>query len=259
MFAASIIGASAFAQCTITPLSFGAPGNTNYSIIPYTIANLPLAYVGTGYTTDLQFHIQPDTVTSLGTFPITQVHIDSVSGIPANFSYLANPSSGTFLTPTNSPPGTGYGCVAFTGMAAAGQENGGPASNGIYPLVVYYTGTVVIFSIPTPQPSVKSGYFLHIMPASGINSFEAGVFSVSPSLPNPTDAKTEFILNAVNNGELQFTMYNVLGSIVKTEKLTASKGQNRFDLETSTFSAGVYMCSFRMGDNVVTRRMTVSH
>lgn len=259
VIAAAAISASAFAQCTITPLAFGPAGNTNYSIIPDTITNLPLAYVGTGYTTDLQFHIQPDTVTSLGTFPIIQVQIDSVTGIPANFSFMPNPASGTFTTPTNSPPGTGYGCVAFTGMATAGQENGGPSSNGIYPLTVYYTGTVVIFSVPTPMPATKTGYFLHILPANGIASFEAGVFSVTPSIPNPTDARTEFLFNAPTGGELQFTMYNVLGSIAKQESVSATKGVNHFPLETSNLSAGIYMCTFRIGEAVVTRRITVSH
>jgi hypothetical protein len=251
---------AAHSQCTPNPALFGAANNTNYSIIPDTTTNLPIAYVGTGYNTDLQFHIQPDTVTGLGTFPITQVHIDSVTGIPAGFTYLPNPSSGTFTTPTNSPPGTGYGCVAVTGLATAGQENGGPASNGIYPLVVYYTGTVVVFSVPTPTPSQKSGYRLHIMPANGINnSLSAGVFSVTPSLPNPADAHAEFILNSPNGNDFQFTMYNVLGALVKQETVSAIKGQNHFALETSTLTAGIYLCSFRSGDAVITRRITVSH
>ncbi|HET6990381.1 MAG TPA: T9SS type A sorting domain-containing protein [Bacteroidia bacterium] len=260
LFVATIFGSGVFAQCVINPSLFGAANNTNYSIIPDTITNLPLVYVGTGYTTDLQFHIQPDTVTSLGTFPITQVHIDSVSGMPANFSYLPNPSNGTFTTPTNSPPGTGYGCVAVTGLAAAGQENGGPNLDGIYPLIVYYTGTVVVFNVPTPMPASKTGYKLHIMPANGVNnSLSAGVFSVTPSLPNPADAHAEFILNAPVNGEFQFTMYNILGSIVKQENVVATKGSNHFTLETSALTAGVYMCSFRLGDAVVTRRITISH
>ena len=58
---------------------------------------------------------------------------------------------------------------------------------------------------------------------------------------------------------MQFTMYNVLGSVVKKESVAATKGYNHYVLETSSLSAGVYICSFRMGDAVVTRRITVSH
>lgn len=106
LFITSIIGSTAFAQCVVNPALFGGPNNTNYAIIPNTTTNLPLAYVGTGYSADLQFHIQPDTtVTSPipGTFDITQIKIDSISGIPSNFIYLANPASGIFTTPTATP------------------------------------------------------------------------------------------------------------------------------------------------------------
>ncbi len=263
VFAATIISVGAFAQCTINSLAFGPPGNTNYAIIPDTITNIPPAYVGTSYVTDLQFHIQPDTTTGPpnppGTWNITQVHIDSVTGIPPNFSFLPNPANGIFFTTSASPPGTGYGCVGVTGLAAPGQETGGPTSNGVYPLIVYYTATVVVFSINTPFPTNKTGYVLRILPANGINNPEAGIFSVTPSLPNPADAHTEFVLNAPTGGELQFTMYNVLGSVVRHENVSATKGSNHFELETSSLSAGVYMCTFRMGDAVVTRRITVSH
>ena len=259
LVAALFIGYTAFAQCTPNPSLFGAANNTNYSIIPDTATNLPVAYVGLGYNTDLQFHIQPDTITSLGTFPITQVHIDSVTGIPANFSYIPNPANGTFTTPTNSPPGTGYGCVAVTGLAAAGQELGGPNSNGIYPLTVYYTGTVVIFSVATPMPATKTGYNLVILASNGISTFEANHFMVAQNSPNPSNDKTNFSITAPTAGNVHFTLYNLLGSVVREENISATKGKNDFALETSSLSDGVYMCSFRQGDAIITRRITVSH
>src|SRR5665213_2153961 len=146
LIATICIAQLAFSQCTINQAAFGPPNNTNYSIIPDTVANLPIAYVGVGYTADLQFHIKPDTTITQGTFPITQVQIDSITGIPANFQYIPNPTSGTFTTTTHTPPGTGYGCVALTGLAASGQELGGPSSNGIYPLTVYFTASVFVIT-----------------------------------------------------------------------------------------------------------------
>lgn len=74
------------------------------------------------------------------------------------------------------PPGTGYGCVGLTGTATPGQELGGPSGNGIYPMTVYFTATVLVFSIPAPQASSYTGYQLHILPASGLNSLNAGIF-----------------------------------------------------------------------------------
>ncbi|CAN5139690.1 hypothetical protein BH09BAC5_BH09BAC5_09040 [soil metagenome] len=262
LFATVVLSTAAYSQCTPNPALFGAANNTNYSIIPDTITNLPFAYVGTPYVTDLQFHIQPDTtVTSPvpATFPITQVHIDSVTGIPANFSYLPNPTNGTFTTPTATPPGSGYGCVGVSGQAVAGQELGGPNNDGVYPLIVYYTGTVVIFNVPTPMPATKTGYKLIIMPANSVPNFENINFAVNASTPNPSDLKTDFRFTSPNSGNMQITMYNVLGSVVKNETVSTVKGTNHYVLETANMSAGVYLCSFRIGDAVVTRRITVSH
>ncbi len=260
LVAALISGTVAFAQCTINTSVFLSP--TDYSIYPDTIVNLPIGYVASSYVTDLQFNIKPDTtVTSPvpGTFPITQVHIDSVVGLPAGFSYLPTPSNGIFTTPTATPPGTGYGCVALTGMPTLGQEVGGPASNGIYPITVYFTATVVVFTIPAPQPSTITGYKLRIMPANSVPNIENINFAVYQNTPNPSDSKTDFKFSSPNSGNVQFTMYNVLGSKVKEESVFATKGNNHYSIETSSLSTGVYICSFRLGDAVVTRRITVAH
>lgn len=259
LFAGLTISLAAAAQCTPNPSLFGAANNTNYSIIPDTITNLPLAYVGVGYNTDLQFHIQPDTVTQLGTFPIVQVQIDSVTGIPAGFSYIPNPANGTFTTPTNNPPGTGYGCVAVTGTATAGQELGGPNNDGIYPITVYYTATVIVFSVPTPFPTTKTGYKLVILPANGVPAVESLKFGVSQNNPNPSDLNTEFRVNSPNSGNVQVTVYDILGSVVRQENLSVAKGSNRYQVETGTLADGVYLCTFRMGSAVVTKRISVSH
>ncbi|MBI3509872.1 MAG: T9SS type A sorting domain-containing protein [Bacteroidetes bacterium] len=254
-----LLAIASHSQCTINSSLFGPPNNTNYSIIPDTITNLPIAYVGTPYNTDLQFHIQPDTVTMFGTFPITQVQIDSVTGIPANFTYLPNPSTGTFTTPTATPPGTGYGCVAVTGLAVAGQELGGPNSDGVYPLIVYYTATVVIFSVPTPEATTKTGYKLVIQPANGFNSYEIKQFSVATNSPNPADDHTDFRFNIPNAGNVNLVIYDVLGNVIKQDIISVAKGTAQYDLNTSELSSGVYLCSFRMGNSVVTKRITVSH
>lgn len=263
LLASLTIGTFAFAQCTINSALFGPPNNTNYSILPDTVTNLPLAYVAQSYVTDLQFHIKPDTTNPpsapSGTYDITQIHIDSVVGFPAGFFYLPNPSNGTFTTTSATPPGTGYGCVAVTGNPVAGQESGGPNADGIYPIVVHFTATIDFFSIPTAIPGTIEGYRVHIMPANNVPVIENTVFAVNFNTPNPADLKTDFKFTSPNSGNMQFTMYNVLGSEVKKESISTSKGTNHYVLETASLSSGVYLCSFRMGDAVITRRITVSH
>lgn len=246
----TIASLTASAQCTINQSVFSGP--TDYRILPDTITNLPVATVGIGYTTDLQFHVQPDTTTQLGTFPITQIVIDSISGIPANFSYGTNPSSGIF-------PGGSYGCAGVTGAPVAGQELGGPNSDGIYPIIIYYTATVLVFNVPQEFPATKTGYRIQIQAANSVPSTAAVNFDVNQNIPNPSDKQTDFTFTNPSNGNVQFTLYNILGETVKQQSITAVKGENRFTLHTADLPAGVYLYTFRSGNSIVTRRMTVSH
>lgn len=237
-------------QCTINQSVFNGPND--YGIVPDTIVNLPTAFVGVGYTTDLQVHVIQDTITALGTFPVSQATIDSVAGLPAGFTYLPNPANGIM-------PGGSYGCIAVTGTATNGQEVGGPAANGIYPIIVYSTVTVVIFNIPTEFPTTFVGYRLKIEQPNALPAIEQLRFSVNQPAPNPSDLRTDFRFTAPNNGQVEFKLYNMLGAEVVRQTIDADKGSNRFQLETATLPAGVYMYSFRSGNTVVTRRLTISH
>jgi len=241
---------TAGAQCVINQSVFSGP--TDYRILPDTVTGLPIATVGVGYTTDLQFHVQPDTTTALGTFPFIEIHIDSITGVPANFSYTTNPANGIF-------PGGSYGCAGVTGQAVAGQELGGPNSNGIYPIIIYYTAIVNVFNVPTPFPATKTGYKVQIQAANNVPSTSAINFAVNQNVPNPSDRSTEFVFTNTNNGSVQFTLYNILGETVKQTTIAAVKGENRYSLTTAELPAGVYFYEFRSGTSIVTRRMTVSH
>ncbi|HEU4718011.1 MAG TPA: T9SS type A sorting domain-containing protein [Bacteroidia bacterium] len=244
-----MVSLAGFAQCSINQGVFNGP--TDYSIHPDTVTNIPVAYVGVGYTTDLQFHVQPDTVTQLGTFNITHITIDSVSGIPANFSYMPNPSNGVF-------PGGSYGCIGVTGNAVSGQETGGPNSDGVYPIIVYYTATVDVFSVPTDFPATKTGYKLRIVDPNAVPSVNPLKFSVGQNSPNPADNHTEFQIVSPNGGQVQLTIFDILGSKVSDRSINVAKGTSRFDLGTSDLAPGVYMCTFRMGSAIVTKRISVA-
>lgn len=237
---------AANAQCVI---------NTSYTVpgyYPDTIQNLPFAYVGTPYGTDLQFKVKPDTVTQLGTFPILQIAIDSVVGMPAGFSYTPNPTSGVF-------PGGSNGCVWISGNPTSGQELGGPNNDGVYPITVFFTATVSVFTIPTDFPGTQPGYKIHIFPPNGLKEADLNKFSISQPMPNPASGRTDFQFNTLQGGEVEFTLYNVLGSEVKKEKIKADKGVNRYHLDVATLAPGVYVYALRQGSNVVTRRLTVTN
>lgn len=237
-------------QCTVNSSVFAGPND--YGVLPDTITNLPIAYVGSPYSTDLQVHVAADTVTSLGTFPIVHIAIDSIAGLPQGFSYATNPSTGIF-------PGGSYGCFGVTGTAVSGQEIGGPLLNGTYPIVVYATAVVNILSVQTDFPIVFNGYRVVVQAASSVTSSDLIRFSVLPPAPNPSDLYTEFRYTVPSNGPVEFALYNMVGAVVVQQNLIAEKGANRFTLETATLPPGIYMFAFRQGGLAITRRITVSH
>lgn len=246
LIAVLALGTSAFSQCTINT-SLTIPG-----VYPDTITNLPVAFVAIPYSTVAQIRVRPDTVTAIGTLSIQDCLLDSIVGLPANFSYSTNPVNGNF-------PGGTNGCLYLGGTAVSGQENGGPASDGVYPLIVYYTATVDVLSVPTDFPLTLLGYKLHIMAANGVSSVVKPEFAVEQSGSNPSDLNSSFRITAPNAGNLQFTMYSILGEQVRQESIAANAGSNTISVETGSLPAGLYLCNFRMGNQVVTTRITVSH
>lgn len=253
LVALSVLSVGAYAQCTVNSSVFAGP--TDYGFVPDTVQNLPWATVGVPYVTDIQFHVQPDTtITSPipATLPFISVTIDSIVGIPANFTHNTNPSSGVF-------PGGSYGCAGLTGTAQPGQENGGPQGNGVYPIIIYATATVDFFSVPTDFPTTFTGYELVIQAANNVPAMANVNFAVSQNAPNPADRNTEFVINNPNTGNVQFTLYNILGESVRQVNIYAMKGETRYSLNTADLPAGVYLYTFRSGNSVITRRMTVSH
>lgn len=255
LISAVVISTGAFAQCVINPSAHSSP--TDYGIIPDSATGLPTAFVGTPYVVDLQINVAPDTTTQIGTFDINFVRIDSVTGLPAGFSYLPNPGNGVIITTSNS--GTGFGCVALTGNPVSGQELGGPNSDGIYPVIVYFTAEVEVFTSTQEFPSTEDDYHVRVMDPNSVVTAVNYNYNVAQASPNPADQSTAFNVTVPGASAVQFTMYNLLGSVVKQETISAARGVNRYSVATSALPAGAYMCTFTMGDEVVTRRITVSH
>lgn len=114
-------------------------------IVPDTITNLPAATSGAAYSTVIQVYVPTDTnVAPLGQLTIQDFTLDSISGLPAGFGYLANPSTGVF-------PGGSAACILLFA-----DNVSSPA--GTYPLTVHVTATVITPFGPTAQPSTINGY-----------------------------------------------------------------------------------------------------
>lgn len=249
IFIATMFWCTISAQCTINFNAF-PPGE--YGIIPDTVTNLTTAFVGLPYSEILQIRVDPDTTTQLGTFPIMHMSLDSVSGLPAGFTYGCNPISCIF-------PGGSNGCINVSGTATIGQETGGPQGNGDYPLRVFITATVEVFTIPTAFPAILTGYNLRINGTNSTAEPTSSLLSVTSPSPNPAGTSTEFQFLAPTFGPVDFKLFNTMGAEVSAQQLQADHGLNHFQMETARIPAGVYLYSFCMEGQVVSGRLLITH
>src|SRR5437868_3192326 len=94
--AVSLMTSGAFSQCVPdTSITHNVPGT-----YPDTVQNLPHAIVGTPYQAVMQLKVKTDTMITVGGFPvhacIDSIVIDSVSGLPAGYTFSCNPSTCSF-------------------------------------------------------------------------------------------------------------------------------------------------------------------
>ncbi|MEP7170064.1 MAG: PKD domain-containing protein, partial [Bacteroidota bacterium] len=130
----------AVAQSCTPDVSITEPG-----MYPSTTTNLPYAYMGVPYSTSVQFKVLTDTVISGTYVTVTDVTLDSVSGMPPGFAFTSNPANRVF-------PGGSNACASLFGNPQAGQ-------GGTYHLVVHLTVRGIAFGfIHVTQAQTVTGY-----------------------------------------------------------------------------------------------------
>jgi len=243
LFAFSLIS---FGQCVI---------NTTYTTAGYYPATgFTPAYVTLPFSQVVQIRVLADTtVPTFGNITVNYVQMDSVKGMPTGFTYSTNPSTGKF-------PGGSNGCLMVMGTAVTGQEMGGPSNNGVYPLTVYYHANLQVPVVgPTNQPGTNTKYTVTILPASaGISESELEQFTVFPNVPNPADSHTDISYWLASSDNVEFRMYNVLGSLVSVRNMHGDRGNNKFMFDVSSLTPGIYLYSIKCGSKTVSKRMIVS-
>jgi hypothetical protein len=240
---------STFAQCVINT-SYTQPG-----YYPDSAHGIPPAFVGISYNTTVQVKVVKDTtVQPYGAIHVNYVQMDSIRGLPSNFMTTTNPANGNF-------PGGSNGCILIYGTATVGQNLGGPTSNGVYPITVYYHSNDQIPGLGAVNVAgKKTGYRLNILPASaqGVNEAEMDKMSVFQNTPNPSNNTTEIQYWMPTSDNVEFRVFNVLGNLVSNKMIHSDKGNNKFTYETASLAPGIYLYSLRLGQNTITKRMVVS-
>ena len=232
---------SSIAQCVPdTAITHNVPG-----IYPDSATGLPHSYVGLAYLADIQVKVLTDTV-YLG-FPATidSIKINSVSGLPAGFTYDCTPSNCVF-------PGGSDACIQLTGAA----PNSGMM--GVYPLTVNMAIYGQAFGIPQTVLDTNDSYIIYIENNVGIAPITNLNFTVGQNTPNPASVSTLIPVNVPRSAVVHFTVSNLLGKQIISKDVNLQKGSNTIPVNLQNLQPGIYLYNITYGGNSVTRRMIVS-
>jgi len=219
------------------------PLGSSYGVCPDSTTGLATGMVGVAYSDNLSVRI-PSDGTDFG-YPsatIDSVKITAVDSLAPGLTYACNPLSAVFLGGTT-------GCVHISGT---------PTVIWNHRITVKMTVYGRISGIPATIPFTNNQYKSIVTGTTGIETADITRFDVDQNVPNPFADKTEIRFSAVNAGNIDFKIYNILGTLVYSNKVKAEKGTNTIKVEANSFASGVYIYSLSNGDKTITKRMIVA-
>lgn len=237
----------AFAQnCTPDP-QYTAPG-----VYPDSATGLPPAIVGVPYAETITEVVPVDTCYIILFPPCTILPIDSVvidvfTGLPPGFTVVSENESALnfkFLGGTTS-------CMLITGTAAPGDE-------GVYPLTVSGLSWTRIAGTPTSTPFSVDYYSIEVVSPTSVETFSKDAFEVKQNMPNPVRnlSTIQYYLPEASNVTLN--IYNVLGKVLKSDNLIGTTGSNKYTLDATNLTNGIYFYSLTSVNKTITKRFIVN-
>jgi hypothetical protein len=86
---------------------------------------------------------------------------------------------------------------------------------------------------------------------------ETSTFTLGQNVPNPANSNTRIDYTLPEAGELVFHVHSISGQSLYSTTIEAKRGTNTIELNTITFSAGVYFYSIEYKGQRLVRRMSV--
>ncbi|MDP1747514.1 MAG: T9SS type A sorting domain-containing protein [Bacteroidota bacterium] len=262
------------AQAICTPDITCVPSDSTFGICPDSMTGIPAGILNQAYTVTMSIKLPATSIVlgqtvTLSHLALTEVLADtSTSGTAVwvdisaiGLTYLGNGAN----TPSGGAGGIGsYTMTKYCYWDAPGQScvivSGTPTKAGDFPIKIKSKGRGVAFGIGTwANATENNNYKLHVVdPAAGIESLNLSKFDVGQNMPNPFSSKSEIGFTSVNNSDVEFKVYDMLGAVVYTSNFKSVKGMNTISLDANSFAPGVYMYSVKNGAITTTKRMVVS-
>ena len=278
----------ASAQCIPNPAYVDSP----FGVWPDTTENLPCAFgdQASGYNAVIDIKTLTDTAVSVNVSGINldviayieAFRINSVDGLPAGFTYIPNQT--VWTNGGASPNFTQVqGCVSIISSQATIQSILAANPDGVdFPFVVVVDAKVAntnntlanllinnawlsdLSAVPGITAISVPGYKIRVRNNSADGCLPLGVaeiiapVSAKGNFPNPFVKNTSIQFNSDASKTVNLSVSNMVGKVVYTSKLQASKGDNNVNFTADQLTPGVYFYTISDGKNSVTRRMVVA-
>jgi hypothetical protein len=276
--AISAFAANAQAPCQNDPIF----ADSSAGIWPDSATGLPDACIGQSYNAVIQVKTLTDTSVTFQGIPVQLLvkglKVLDIVGEPAGFVAAANynDQSGYWLNGGSDPNWTPIqGCVLISASQSDvdAAANGGPNSDGVYPIDVYvdvlakgnpipatYTWVSTLGTPPYGAAIKYSSYRIVVKNCTiGIEeSLATNKFDVAPNYPNPFTGVTTIEYNNVKEETINLNVYNTLGALVYSNKYQSNTGKNFIVFDGSKLSAGMYIYTVSNGKETFTRKMTIN-
>jgi hypothetical protein len=278
----------ASAQCIPNPAYVDSP----FGVWPDTTENLPCAFgdQASGYNAVIDIKTLTDTAVAVNVSGINldviayieAFRINSVDGLPAGFTYIPNQT--VWTNGGASPNFTQVqGCVSIISSQATIQSILASNPNGVdFPFAVVVDAKVAntnntlanllinnawlsdLSAVPGITAISVPGYKIRVRNNSADGCLPLGVaeiiapVSAKGNFPNPFVKNTSIQFNSDAAKTVNLSVSNMVGKVVYTSKLQASKGENNVNFTADQLTPGVYFYTISDGKNSVTRRMVVA-
>jgi len=246
--ACAFIGANA--QCTPDPQYILA------GIYPDSATGVPNALVGQAYNEVITVIVAPDTLVPHPLIPgqmllvdIVDMTLDSVNGLPANFTYDC-------LAPNCAFAGGSTSCAVLSSTI-----NPTVADIGLYPIDMYITAQIDagVFGIVF-EPLVIDYYYIEVSNVTSVvNQFNVLTFQMKDIYPNPVNNQSKIQFITGEQKDIVFFIYNYLGEKMDEQIIAATRGVNNIFINANNYPNGMYLYSINNGKKMISKRMVIAN
>jgi len=234
---------------------------------------LKTATVGCAYETFFDMRIPSDTVIEydltgdgnpqlFDPVYLTTIAVNSVNGLPMGFEWeCASQDPDGVITGDNCTfPGGGYGCLRLFSNEVENVV-------GTYPLVVSldivaeYEVFGVMIPVEVTDDSMLNYLVLHVEEGDcGLSNSElvdSRSFNSLGTYPNPFNNSANIHFGNDKNSEVLFSVYDVLGNLVYTDKINSNIGHNEYIFERGSLESGMYTYTLFNGEKVISNNIII--